>query len=88
MLLYSMIPTSNGSTYSILDGTLGAHVSAILGTMQHVLALRHSCLIAKYTVTLCSMVPVMCPTWGLMGIRDTIFGLLPPRNPHGFVAVG
>ena len=42
MLLYSMVPNPNGSAHSVLDMKLGAHASEILGTMQHVLALRHS----------------------------------------------
>ena len=42
MLLHSMVPTPNGSAHSILDRTLGAHTSAILGTMRHVLVLRNS----------------------------------------------
>ena len=55
--------------------------------MQHVLALSHSFLLAKYKVRMCAMVPVVCPPWGLMVIRDNSLGLLPTRNPHGFVAV-
>ena len=88
MLLHIMIPTSNGSTYSIIDGKLGTYVVAILGTMRHEIELIHSCLLVNYTVTMCAMVPVMCPPWGLMGILDTSIGLLPPWNPHRFVAVG
>ena len=75
MLLYSMVPNPNGYTHSTLHGTLGAHASTILGTMQHVLALRHSWLLAKHKVTLCAMVPVVCPPWGVMVILDTSIGL-------------
>ena len=88
MLLHIIIPTSNGSAHYIIYVTLGAHASAILGIMRNLLALKNSCLLAKYTVRMCAMVPVMGPPWGLMGIRDTSLGLIPPRNPHGFVAVG
>ena len=56
MLLHSMVPTPRGSAHSILDRTLGAHVSEILGTMRHVLALSHSFLLSKSTVKLCAMV--------------------------------
>ena len=66
MLLHSMSPTSNGYSHSILDGTFGAHAGAILSTMRYILALRHSCLLAKHTVTLHTMVPVMLPSWGLV----------------------
>ena len=88
MLLRSMIPTSNGSAHSVLDGTLGENAIAILGTMQNVLVLRHSCLLSKYKVTMCAMVPFIFSPWGLMGVRDTIIGLLPTQNPHRFAAVG
>ena len=87
MLLHTMVPTPIESAHSVLNRTLGVHASEIINTMQHVLALRHSCHLEKYTVTLCAMAPVVCPPWGLMVIRDNSLGLLPTRNPHGFVAV-
>ena len=67
MLLHNMVPTPSRSAHSVLDRTLGAHSSEILGTVRQVLALRYSCLLEKYTVTLYAMVPVVCPHWGLMG---------------------
>ena len=66
IMLHSISPTYNGSSHSIIDGTFGAHASAILGNILGILALSNSYLLAKYSVMLCAMVPVMCPPWGLM----------------------
>ena len=75
MLLQSTSLTSNRSSHSILDRTFGAHTNATLVTMQYILVLRHSCLLAKHTVTLCAMVTVMCPSGDLLDIKTPVLAL-------------
>ena len=48
VLFHSLIPTSRRYSQSILDDPVGAHSSAVLGTMQHIFLIRHSYLLAKY----------------------------------------
>ena len=87
ILFHSVSPTSHRSSHSILDGLVGAYACKVLGTMRHILPLRHSCLLAKHAVAMVTMV-LMRIFWGsLVAAQDISPCLILPRNPGRLVAV-
>ena len=52
VLFHSLSPTYHISYQSILDVPVGAHASTVLSTMQRILLLRYSCLLAKKAIVL------------------------------------
>ena len=58
IMFHSISPTAHRSYHSILDGPVGMHARAVLSTMQHIIFIRHSCLLAKHAIGLGPMVIV------------------------------
>ena len=86
LLFNSIIPTSHILFHYILDSPVGAHTSGILSTIWHVLALRHSCLLAKHTIAL-YIVVLLRLVIGFLRAQDTSPCLSLLSSPCGLVTV-
>ena len=87
VLFHSLRPSSHKSSHSILDVTFRMWARTVLSTMQHLLLLRHSCLLAKHTVALGTVVLMQILLGYFVVAQDTGPCLLSPRNPDRFLAV-
>ena len=87
VLFHSLSPTSHISSYSTLDGTIGARASAVLCTMRHILSLKKSCLLANFAMSMGNIILRRLYMGTFVGSQDTSTILLLPRDPDGSVAV-
>ena len=85
LMLEIISPTSHILSHSVLDGPVGTHTSAIIGTMRHVLFLRNSCLLAKHAIALYTVVLVRL-VLVLVGAQETSNFILLTRNPCSLIS--
>ena len=88
LLLFNNIsPTSHRSYNSILDSTVGARDSAVLGNMRHIIFLRHSCFLKNHAIVLGTNIIRRLSVGSFAGVQDASPRLLLPQNPDGSVSV-
>ena len=71
----------------MIDGMVGVRASEVLSTMQHILSLRHSCLLAKHAIALGTVIIRHLSVGSFVGAQDTSPSLFLPRDPDASVAV-
>ena len=88
VLFHSIGPNSHRSYQSIIDTPVGTCASTVLGTMQHILSLRNSCLLAKHAISLGTVILSRLFMGYFSGAQDTSpkSCLLLPRYADGSVA--
>ena len=85
-MFHSFRPTSHVTYQSTPNGILvGALPKTVFRTIRHILLLRHYCLIAKHSITLCPGLPGRLFV-GLIAEANSP-SLLLPRKPNRFVAI-
>ena len=87
LLFNNITPTSHRSSNSILDSTVGARVSAVLGNMRHIIFLRHSCFLKNHAIVLGTNILRRLSVGSFAGVQDASPRLLLPQNPDGSVSV-
>ena len=89
VLFHSISPTSHRSSHSIPDFPVGMRSRTVLGTIRHILFLRHCYLLTKHSIYLGPVIIRRVFMGYFAGLQDTSpkSWLILPRDPDGSVSV-